>query len=145
MCLGELRLVTGHHGLGLRHAGLEVGRVEVNQDVALLDGLSFGESNRQYLAVHARLDGDALVGLGPPDDIQEYRHLAALRPGDDHGYRWGGLGRGGRGRFLDGPPPGSAAEQGGDDEGGERFLELGHDRSSGAVGACRVASGTGHR
>lgn len=90
MRLGEQRFVAGDAGLGLLQVGVEICRIEMQQDIARLDVLPLGEEDASNLSIDPRLQGDkSLVGFGPSHELQGDRHVLQHCPGcrDRHGRR----------------------------------------------------------
>jgi len=136
--LGEQRLVLGDIGLGLQQAGLVVARVELDQDVALLDVLPLGVIDRGDLAVEARFDGDALVGFGPPDNAEQDRHHATFRQCQRDRNRPGGLGA--RGRLgCTGIPESGTGEAGNADSKKQAGIFIHENRARSGVKATLAA------
>ena len=72
---GELRLVLLLHCLGLGQRRLVGSRVDLQEQVALLDFLALLEIDLYYLAVDPALDRNHIVGLHRADPVQKHRNI----------------------------------------------------------------------
>ena len=76
--VGEAGLVLRQLGDRLIESGLERRRVDLHEEIALLDDLAFLEADLLDLAVHARADGHDVGGLHRAEPVQGDRKRLAL-------------------------------------------------------------------
>jgi hypothetical protein len=112
--VGEAGLVLRQLGCDVIEAGLKRRRVDLRQQVALLDDLAFLESHPLDLAVHARPHGDGVGRLHCAEPIQGQRKRPLFHAPDVHGRL--GRRRDTHGRFRRGQlmPAGVSHREAGD-------------------------------
>ena len=85
--LGEQRLVLGQLALRLRERGLVGSRIDLGEEVALLDDLAFVEPQLLQLARDLGADGHGLEGRDGAERVDGDRHVAERDSGDSNGLR----------------------------------------------------------
>jgi hypothetical protein len=82
LCVGEIGFVLDLFGDRLILRGLKRTRIDLRQEIARLDVLTFGESDLYQFAIHPRLDRDRIECLHRAETGEIDRHIAPLRRGD---------------------------------------------------------------
>ena len=60
----------------------------MREHIALVDELTFFESDADELAIDAAADGDGVEGGDRAEAVEINGQIAVLRGGDDHGNNW---------------------------------------------------------
>ena len=123
--VGEIGLVLRFLGHRLLERGLEGPRIDLGEQVALLDHLAFLEGDLHDLAVDPGADHNGVVGLDLADALKDDREIGALdrRDGDDdrRGARaFAAAGSSRRGRGLSGRGPDLVVQLMGESAGGRK-------------------------
>src|SRR5258708_24086376 len=82
----ELGRVARELPLGLLELHLKSARVNLSQQIALVDDLPLCKSNFNELAVNAAVDGDSVKCSDSPKPIQIDRQIGACCRGHDYGH-----------------------------------------------------------
>ena len=83
--IGEQRLVERLLGCGLVERGLEGPRVDLQQQIALLDNLAFPEADLVDLAIDAGADGHGVPGLRDAQPVEVDGQVLPIGGGDVDG------------------------------------------------------------
>src|SRR5439155_15045503 len=81
LCVGEIGFVLHLFCSSLVERGLKGTRIDLRQEIARLDVLTFGEGDLYQFAVDPRLDGDRVKRLYRAETGEVDRHIAPLRRG----------------------------------------------------------------